>query len=210
MRRPRAAPALRCADPGRFPETCHVIRYKLPDRGGLRSSWDLAGPVALSAKAASLRLKVLYPLIAKEISVMKNSAPVCKFFSLLAAGAAFALLPLATRGADMPVSGEHDMGSMTVAKSAGEVTVTGEVLDMACYLDHGAQGDKHAGCAQKCISSGLPVGLKGTDGTTYLLIGEHMPANQELAQYAAKTITVKGKLVSRDGLNLLENIEIVK
>ena len=67
-----------------------------------------------------------------------------------------------------------------------------------------------AGCAQKCITSGLPVGLKATDGTVYLLIGAHMPANQDLAQYAAKTITVKGKFVSRDGINLLENIEIVK
>jgi len=96
----------------------------------------------------------------------------------------------------------------TEAKPA-EVTVTGEVLDMACYLDHGAHGAKHADCAKKCISSGLPVGLKGTDGKTYLLIGEHMPANDELAQHAAETITVRGKLVERDGINLLENIEIV-
>jgi hypothetical protein len=42
------------------------------------------------------------------------------------------------------------------------------------------------------------------------LIGEHKPANTELAQFAAKTITVKGKFVNRDGINLLENIEIVK
>jgi hypothetical protein len=53
------------------------------------------------------------------------------------------------------------------------------------------------------------VGLKSADGTVYLLIGAHQPANEKLAQYAAKTITVKGKLVSRDGINLLENIEIV-
>ncbi len=98
----------------------------------------------------------------------------------------------------------------TEAKSGGEVTVTGEVLDMACYLDHGAHGAKHADCAKKCISSGLPVGLKGTDGKTYLLIGEHMPANDELAKHAAETITVHGKLVERDGINLLENISIVK
>jgi hypothetical protein len=128
---------------------------------------------------------------------MKNSVPVLKILSLLAAGAVFTILPLAARAAD-------------IAKSGEETTVTGEVLDMACYLDHGAHGEKHADCAQKCISSGLPVGLKTTDGTVYLLIGEHKPANQELAQYAAKTITVKGKLVSRDGINLLENIEIVK
>ena len=97
------------------------------------------------------------------------------------------------------------------AEEATELTtVKGEVLDMACYLDHGAHGEKHADCAKTCISSGLPVGLKGEDGKTYLLIGEHKPMNQELAPYAAKTITVRGKLVTRDGINLLANAEIVK
>lgn len=128
---------------------------------------------------------------------MKNSTPVFRFLSLLAAGAAFALLPLAARAADMAKSGEP-------------TTVTGEVLDMACYLDHGAHGEKHADCAKMCISSGLPVGLKSADGTVYLLIGEHKPANALLADYAAKTVTVKGKLVTRDGMNLLENVELVK
>jgi hypothetical protein len=91
-----------------------------------------------------------------------------------------------------------------------EATVKGEVLDMACYLDHGAKGEKHAQCAQTCIESGLPVGIKGEDGKTYLLIGEHKPLNKELAQYAGKTITVKGKVVSRDGINMIANAEVVK
>jgi hypothetical protein len=142
-----------------------------------------------------------------------------KLIALLTVLGASVVLPLATQAADqgdmgmskddMKMSGEH-MGHMDMAKSGSTVTVTGEVLDMACYLDHGASGEKHAGCAEKCISSGLPVGLKSADGTVYLLIGEHKPANAELAPYAAKTITVKGKFVNRDGINLLENIEIVK
>ncbi len=127
---------------------------------------------------------------------MKNSAPVLRLVSLLAAGAAFTLLPVAARAA------EGAKGTPT--------TVTGEVLDMACYLDHGAHGEKHADCAKMCMSSGLPVGLKSADGTVYLLIGEHKPANEMLAAYAAKTVTLKGKLVTRDGINLLENVEIVK
>ena len=91
-----------------------------------------------------------------------------------------------------------------------EVTVKGEVLDMACYLDHGAKGDKHAQCAQTCIESGLPVGIKGEDGKTYLLIGDHKPLNKQLAEHAGKTITVKGKLANRDGINMIANAEIVK
>jgi type 1 fimbria pilin len=96
------------------------------------------------------------------------------------------------------------------ADADSTVTVKGEVLDMACYLDHGAHGEKHAQCAATCIESGLPVGIKGEDGKTYLLIGEHKPLNSTLAQYAGKTITVKGKLVSRDGINMIENAEIQK
>ena len=95
-------------------------------------------------------------------------------------------------------------------EASNEVTVKGEVLDMACYVDHGAHGEKHAQCAATCIESGLPVGIKGDDGKTYLLIGEHKPLNKTLAEYAGKTITVKGKLASRDGINLISNAQIVK
>jgi hypothetical protein len=98
----------------------------------------------------------------------------------------------------------------TAASAEATVTVKGEVLDMACYIDHGAHGEKHAQCAATCIESGLPVGIKGDDGKTYLLIGEHKPLNKTLAEYAGKTITVKGKLASRDGVNMISNAEIVK
>jgi hypothetical protein len=59
--------------------------------------------------------------------------------------------------------------------SGKDVTVSGEVVDMVCYIDHNATGPEHADCAQKCIKMGLPVGIKGDDGKTYLLIGEHKP-----------------------------------
>ena len=95
--------------------------------------------------------------------------------------------------------------------AAGETKkITGEVVDMACYVDHNATGEKHADCAKKCITSGLPVGLKADDGKTYLLIGEHKPLNSELAQSAAKKITVEGKIVSRDGIYMIENAVIMK
>ena len=96
------------------------------------------------------------------------------------------------------------------AASDQTVTVKGEVIDMVCYTDSGASGKDHADCAKTCISAGLPVGLKGEDGKVYLLIGDHKPMNKELAKYAAQTITVKGKGVSRDGVNMIENAEIVK
>jgi hypothetical protein len=105
----------------------------------------------------------------------------------------------------------HDEKDKKEDLAAGETKkITGEVVDMACYIDHNATGEKHADCAKKCITSGLPVGLKADDGKTYVLIGEHKPLNSELAEYAAKKITVEGKVVSRDGINMIENAVIQK
>ncbi|MEA3189243.1 MAG: hypothetical protein QOD99_3073 [Chthoniobacter sp.] len=91
-----------------------------------------------------------------------------------------------------------------------ESTVKGEILDLTCYADHGGAGEKHAACAAKCISSGLPVGIKGEDGKVYTVVGDHKPLNKELADHAGKTVTLKGKVASKDGVNLLENAELVK
>ena len=89
-------------------------------------------------------------------------------------------------------------------------TIKGEVIDMVCYLDHGAMGAKHAACAKTCIGSGLPVGLRTAEGKVYLLVGEHKPINSEIVEYAAQTVTMRGKLVSRDGYQMLENAQLVK
>jgi hypothetical protein len=89
-------------------------------------------------------------------------------------------------------------------------TVKGEVVDLMCYLDHGAKGAKHADCAQTCIKSGGPVGILTADNQLYLVIGEHKPMNDQLASLAAKTITVTGKVVERNGMKMIENTQIEK
>ncbi len=91
-------------------------------------------------------------------------------------------------------------------KAAGKTqTLKGEVVDLMCYLDHGAKGEKHKGCAKKCIEGGGPVGLLTADDQLYLVIGEHKPMNKELADKAAETVTLKGKVVERHGMKMIEN-----
>ena len=88
--------------------------------------------------------------------------------------------------------------------------VTGEVVDMMCYVDHNAMGESHGSkCGAKCIKGGGPVGIV-SDGKAYLVVGEHKPMNDELAQYAGKTVTLKGKMADRGGIAIIENAEIVK
>jgi len=50
---------------------------------------------------------------------------------------------------------------MAAEKTAGSpgVTLTGEVLDLACYLAHGGKGPEHAACAAKCAEMGQPIDL---------------------------------------------------
>jgi hypothetical protein len=87
-------------------------------------------------------------------------------------------------------------------------TIKGEVVDLMCYLDHGAKGEKHKGCAKKCIDSGGPVGLLTADDQLYLVIGDHAPINKVLSAKAAETVTLKGKVVERNGMKMIENAEL--
>src|SRR5438270_13828744 len=91
-----------------------------------------------------------------------------------------------------------------------EKTVTGEIVDMMCYVDHNAVGESHGqSCGAKCIKGGGPVGIV-SDGKAYLVVGEHKPINDQLAEYCGKTVTLKGKAAERGGIAMLENAEIVK
>jgi hypothetical protein len=110
--------------------------------------------------------------------------------------------------APLAIAEEHEHGSDAAASASKEVT--GEVVDMMCYVDHNAVGEKHGqSCGAKCIRSGGPVGIV-SDGKAYLVVGEHKPINDQLAEYCGKNITVKGKLAERGGVAMIENAEIVK
>jgi hypothetical protein len=110
--------------------------------------------------------------------------------------------------ATAPLALAHDEHGKSDA--AGEKSVTGEIVDMMCYVDHNAIGEEHGKtCGAKCIKNGGPVGIV-ENGKAYLVVGEHKPMNDELAYSCGKTITLKGKLAERGGIALLENAEIVK
>jgi hypothetical protein len=92
-----------------------------------------------------------------------------------------------------------------------EIVVTGEVLDMTCYIASNLSGPDHAKCARICIRSGEPAGIKAQDGKVYLLTGEPgHSVNAELAEYAAQVVTIKGKQSVRDGFAQLQVEEIRK
>ena len=103
----------------------------------------------------------------------------------------------------------HEQDANQTSSDASK-EITGEIVDMMCYVDHTAMGEKHGqSCGAKCIKNGGPVGIV-SDGKAYLVVGEHKPINDELANSCGKTITLKGKLAERGGIAMLENAAIVK
>ena len=121
---------------------------------------------------------------------------ICKAAVVLAFTAGLAAAPLAF--AEEPAKSD-----------AGAKEITGEIVDMMCYVDHNAMGAKHAECGTTCIKGGGPVGIV-SDGKAYLVVGAHKPMNDELAPLAGKTVTLKGKVATNGGVSLLENAVIVK
>ena len=91
------------------------------------------------------------------------------------------------------------------AAESPDVTLTGEVLDLACYLGHGAKGTEHAGCAVKCAEMGQPIGLSASDGKVYLLLADHADSSAftKTKALAGKKVEIKGEVAAKDGMNAL-------
>ena len=93
------------------------------------------------------------------------------------------------------------------AKGAAKTTtVKGEIVDLGCYLGHGATGAEHKSCATKCIAGGMPFGLLTAEGKLYLLTLNHDdpdPYNM-CKDLAAQTVAVTGTLMQRNGLMALD------
>ena len=110
---------------------------------------------------------------------------------------------------------EHGEGEAAAQQAAAtnasqEQRLTGEVVDVFCYLSHGKEGlgKGHAGCAKKCIHSGLPVAIKVGDQLYLASMADHTAANQKLADLAGQQVTVHGKIMERDGQKLISVTEV--
>lgn len=94
--------------------------------------------------------------------------------------------------------GEHGSGGM-------EMTVKGELVDLACYMAHEGKGPKHVACGKMCVKEGAPLGIVSADGKTYLLIEDHSTVKTKKPYAQAKeqvgdNVTVHGDMYSRGGL----------
>ena len=90
-------------------------------------------------------------------------------------------------------------------------TVTGEVVDVSCYLQLGKRGEAHIPCGTKCIANGQPIGIVDADDQLYIVMAEeHHPRRDGevelktvLGPLLAKTVTVTGMMTERKGYRAL-------
>ena len=70
--------------------------------------------------------------------------------------------------------------------------ITGELVDISCYLQMGGKGEGHKDCAIKCAKDGLPVGVLTSKGEVYTII----TPSKLLADHMAKEAKISGTLYS--------------
>ena len=98
-----------------------------------------------------------------------------------------------------------------VLASGKVATVTGEAVDVSCYLQLGKRGVAHIPCGSKCIEHGQPIGLLDDDEGLYILFAEeHHPRRdgqvdlkKMFAPLLAKTVTVTGMMTEMKGYRAL-------
>ena len=102
------------------------------------------------------------------------------------------------------------------AASGKRITVTGEVVDSWCQITGimYALGTAHHQCALWCSAGGIPVGIKGDDGKTYVVLkvedDDTSVANPRLMRIQSHRVTAQGDLYERDGLHYLVISRIVE
>lgn len=129
---------------------------------------------------------------------MKRILGACLILSL----ALFAFGALAF-AADAPA---HKEMAAHHAAAAASKTVTGEIVDLGCFMGHGAKGASHKECASTCIANGGPMGLLTDKGMLYVLTMNHDNADafNSAKKYAGGNVKVTGPVSMKNGTRAIE------
>jgi hypothetical protein len=96
--------------------------------------------------------------------------------------------------------------ALPAAAAEEKVSITGEVIDSACYIKMGARGESHRECAQKCADAGIPLALLQEGSNQVIWLASENDAetpNKALRPYAGRKVTVNGTWAERGGAKLL-------
>ncbi len=86
------------------------------------------------------------------------------------------------------------------------MTVTGELVEVSCYLQLGKRGEKHIPCGAKCLQNGQPFGVLTAKKQLYLVLAEeHDPRRDGQADLRTGLIPLLAKQVSVTGMHTMHD-----
>jgi len=98
-----------------------------------------------------------------------------------------------------PVSAAEHSGGKTR-------TVTGEVVDVACYVSSGARGENHKSCAEACANGGGALGiLERRTNKLYVVVSPKPGGDPKapLMEHITHTVQVTGPVAMRGGVSTI-------
>jgi hypothetical protein len=101
--------------------------------------------------------------------------------------------------------------SLAMPVHASDMTVKGEVVDVACSTTkkEAGKGAGHASCAMVCAKKGSPIGVLTADAV-YTITGDYAANNNaKLLDFVAKNVIVTGEVTEKDGQKLI-NVKSIK
>ena len=103
------------------------------------------------------------------------------------------------------VAGAAVVAVISAPLFAADMTVKGEVVDVACALGKGDEGKGagHAACAMSCAKRGQPVGILTADAV-YEITGDYTAnRNAKLLDFVAKRVEVTGEVSEKGGKKMM-------
>jgi hypothetical protein len=103
------------------------------------------------------------------------------------------------------------LAALAIPAFASDMTVKGEVVDIACAVSKkdAGKGAGHASCAMVCAKKGQPVGILTADAI-YTVTGDYTAnSNAKLLDFVAKSVIVTGEVAEKDGVKSI-NVKSIK
>jgi hypothetical protein len=89
------------------------------------------------------------------------------------------------------------------SSAAKTVTISGQVVDLACFLSKGVTGASHKSCATACAKAGGALGIMTKDGDVVVSIesGPGQDPNKLLLPYVEQNVTATGMEYDSHGVH---------
>jgi len=97
----------------------------------------------------------------------------------------------------------HDHGD------AKKTQITGQVVDIACFVGHKSSGEKHAKCAETCARAGNPLAIFDGKQIFLSVSMDHKNPNTKLMPFIEKKVKVTGTVMEKSGFKgiAIEKVE---